>query len=492
MIAGRRETFSIEVQPLAGAPPEGDPASAATWTAMRMYVAGRNLFRNIQREAREVSDDLHWPAIGVARWFVRSWPALFHTSAWSRPALCRNARDLAGLMDDALAEDFEAPDSDLVARDTFVASHSLRAAAAGGAFPDVWLSRDGPVVSVAWNDSMDGDIYFTLSRGEEDVPAAEFAEAVKAFVGWVRDQLRSRCPDRAKGDLELLEGWLDRFDQPEAAVQGILDETGLASERWRRLASLAGLGTDSPVELLGLGSAALDAGTLADARSSPIALAFRCTSPALSDEDLVDLRRAILGVPRSRSGFTRVQALADCLAVPAAANVDYVRGYRLARELRRALGNVGSRLDIEPLMDSLDIPVLDLPLSHRDLDGGCICDDDHGPAIFVNPGSWRASSAWGRRVVLAHELCHLLFDRDEAVGLAVISGPWAPPRIERTANAFAIELLLPLAGIMDRVGRAWERMTDSDVRILMDEFGLGLTAVTEHVRNMANPRNRAD
>ncbi len=65
MIAGRRETFAIEARPLAGAPPEGDPAAAATWTALRVYASGRNLLRNINRDERTVSEDVNWPAAGL-------------------------------------------------------------------------------------------------------------------------------------------------------------------------------------------------------------------------------------------------------------------------------------------------------------------------------------------------------------------------------------------------------------------------------------------
>jgi len=44
---------------------------------------------------------------------------------------------------------------------------------------------------------------------------------------------------------------------------------------------------------------------------------------------------------------------------------------------------------------------------------------------------------------MAHELCHLLFDRWRARRLAVASGPWAPQDIERRANAFAAAFLMP-------------------------------------------------
>lgn len=59
----------------------------------------------------------------------------------------------------------------------------------------------------------------------------------------------------------------------------------------------------------------------------------------------------------------------------------------------------------------------------------------------------RATTPWGERMVLAHELCHLLIDRHQARPLKILSGPWAPPLLERRANAFAAELLLPTAAL---------------------------------------------
>ncbi|TVR04976.1 MAG: ImmA/IrrE family metallo-endopeptidase [Deltaproteobacteria bacterium] len=490
MIHGRRETFAIEVRPLSGPPPEGDPAAAATWAAMRMYVAGRNVFRNVRREDRTVSDDVNWPAIGLARWFVRSWTALFHAGSWGRPSLSRNSRDFAAQMDDQLAENFDAPDHELDERDHFVATHSLRAAAGGAALPDLWFARDGSIMSVAWHDSMDGEIFFTLSRREADLPANDVADAIRGFVEWVRDTLSQTHDTDVDEDLDMLTEWLEHYATPEAAIDGILSEAALGDDRWRRLARSAGVSDESPVELLGLGPEVLTQGTLAGAESSTIAMAFRCAAPVLSDDELVALRRVILDAPRNEAAFVEIKRLSDRVAQPAATLYDFTRGYRLAREIRRLLGNETEHLDVEELVDHLGIPVLDVKLGDPELDGGCVCDPVHGPVIFVNSNTSRAAVPWGRRVVLAHELCHLLFDRDYGVGLGVVSGPWAPPRIERTANAFAIELLLPLAGIVAKVGRAWESLTDAKVNTLMKEYELGITAVTEHVRNMADARNR--
>lgn len=491
MIAGRRETLAFEARALAGGPKDGDAAAQATWTALRIYVQNRNLFRNGSRDTHELSDDVKWPAVHLARWLVRSWDDVFHTGAWPWPATMRNARDIAVMLDEELLENFDAPDDVIDRRDRFVASHSLRSAAAGGAFPDVWLSRDGGVASIAWHDSMDGEIYFTLSHGEADVPAPEFAYAVRDFVAWVHELLTERCPEQARDDIDLFATWLDRFTGPEGARAALLAETGLGDGRWERVARLAGMEEPALAEFFDLGESWFAKGTLADVRESPIAVAFRCASPTVTDQELVSIRSAIRLAARNTAGFEALEHLSRRVQQPMTERYDFVRGYKLAREVRRVLGNTADPLDIDALLKDLKVDILNLPLSDPDIDGGCVCDQQHGPLVFLNPHSTRAATEWGRRVVLAHELCHLLFDRDDAVGLGVLSGPWAPPRIERVANAFAIELLLPLAGVIKTVGKAWESTRDSDIQALMDKYGLGIIAVTEHVRNLGDWRNRS-
>lgn len=488
MIFGRPETFAIEVSALGAGPSGVDPVCAATWTALGLVVNDRNLFRNIRRGSESVSGALNWPAIYFARWLVHSWGQIYHTSAWPKPGTSRNARDVALALDEELADNYDVPDSLVDARDEFVQAHSLRSASAGAAMPDAWLSRDGDVVSLAWDDSSDGDIYFPISRGEADVPAADFAEATKGFVGWVRDLLVDAEIAEAAPDIELFDNWLGLYESPAGARAALVAETGLADERLEDLRKLAGVATDA--ELFDLPDAWFQQGTLADVRESPIAVAFRCVAPVVDEADLVRIRRTFVSAVRDSSSFEKLNELASTVPPPLRNLQDYVRGYRLARALRTRLGNEAHPLDIEALISKLGIHVTDLPLSDRAIDGGCVCDDRHGPAIFVNPMSARAASAWGRRVVLAHELCHLLFDRRHGRHIGMLSGPWAPPRVERIANAFAIEFLLPLQGIVETVGPIWDHPTDEHINALMKRYELSLTAVSEHVRNMRRRRNR--
>src|SRR5439155_10894386 len=85
----------------------------------------------------------------------------------------------------------------------------------------------------------------------------------------------------------------------------------------------------------------------------------------------------------------------------------------------------------------------DVPLRDRGIRAVSVAGPQHRPSVLLNPGHATYASGAGRRFTLAHELCHLLFDRGYGARLAIASGPWAPRDIEQRANAFAAMLLMP-------------------------------------------------
>ena len=67
--------------------------------------------------------------------------------------------------------------------------------------------------------------------------------------------------------------------------------------------------------------------------------------------------------------------------------------------------------------------------------------------------------SWGEsfeveRFTLAHELGHLLLDREHGNELAIATGPWAPVGIEQRANAFAAAFLMPTWLLKDALSAA--------------------------------------
>ena len=111
---------------------------------------------------------------------------------------------------------------------------------------------------------------------------------------------------------------------------------------------------------------------------------------------------------------------------------------------------------------------------------------NHKPAVLVND-SYLYQSLQPRRFTLAHELCHLLYDRSYGTHLALASGPWAPVDVERRANAFAAMLLMP-ADLVGSVVRGLTSHLDSPGAIweVANVFQTSFTATLDHLWNLGH------
>ena len=482
---GTPSIFAFVLTPLSGPPEEADASAALTWAALEIWAKGRNLSAHTHTDDSTVHSALHWPLIYISRWIAKSWGELFERQAWPLPELDRNARDLAKELD-KLAVASPESDSILSMRDDFVFGHSLLTASGGGLVPDLYIAHDGDRVSLAWESPPDSTaVVFHHSRGEIDVPSALFVDAAVGLIEWVCDALSLSPEPRAARDRAELQAWLEYVRSASAAEANLAGFVGVSRNEidaftgGRPLASVFSLPDDWS-----------HSGARFDASTSWPAVVFRASHTELSTNDVRSLIDTLAAIPSCETGRRNLQSLRAKLPDPVGWT-DFEQGYFAAEAVRRALGNADGYLDIERLLGDLGVPIgSDIELSSPDLDGGCVWDGVRGPTIFVNPASDRAKVNWGRRMILAHELCHLLFDARAAVPLTVVSGPWAPPVIERRANAFAAELLLPLAGIHKVLPPPARSLPSAAQRQLMDEFDIGETVCRTHVENRLRLRRR--
>lgn len=144
----------------------------------------------------------------------------------------------------------------------------------------------------------------------------------------------------------------------------------------------------------------------------------------------------------------------------------------------------GACVDIVGMLTELGIEVIDLGLSDKDIRGVSIAGQDHRSGIVVNTLHYRNAHPFGLRFTLAHELCHVLFDREEGRRLAVASGPWAPRSIEQRANAFAAVLLMPPSLIKRAAARLhWPLDSKEGVREAAYVLETSVDALLHHLRN---------
>jgi Zn-dependent peptidase ImmA (M78 family) len=129
----------------------------------------------------------------------------------------------------------------------------------------------------------------------------------------------------------------------------------------------------------------------------------------------------------------------------------------------------------------LDVKVVEEELRTSTIRGVALAGARYAPAILVNKTSLYNETEPGRRFTLAHELCHVLYDRSRAQRIAHTSGPWAAPGIEKRANAFAAMLLMP----RDLVRRSTrlDDLTQETVRAAAEALQVGASALIEHLYN---------
>ena len=222
--------------------------------------------------------------------------------------------------------------------------------------------------------------------------------------------------------------------------------------------------------------------------SCQAALMFGSLAPDIGHQDIMPLARTMVDLS---SSYTESEAMVTlCHSVPISAfDLPWSQGYELAETLHEDLHMRFAQeasVDIDRMVQELGIEVIPLELSDKDIRGISIAGHDHRPGIVVNLRHDRNAHPFGLRFTLAHELCHVLFDREEGRRLAVASGPWAPRSIEQRANAFAAMLLMPPSLIERAVTQlpySYSIDSSEGVREAAHVLGTGVPALLYHLRN---------
>lgn len=169
----------------------------------------------------------------------------------------------------------------------------------------------------------------------------------------------------------------------------------------------------------------------------------------------------------------------------------YERGYELARKTREILG-FDAVQPVESLKilleEKLAIPVVQQALNSR-FAGATIANGDCRGIIVNEQGA--NANVWVRRMTLAHELGHLLWDPDtrlnkltvdEYQGLENAYHDSKIDAVEIRANAFAVAFLAPPDGIKQIV--AHHENGAECLNAATSEYGISITAAKYHIKNI--------
>ena len=500
---GDTSVFALKLS-FASDPDEGrgiDPETGLSWGSFQIWVRDRNLCAHWEEGER--IDSVHWYLLPLLEWFARNWDALLHEERL--PA--KNAGETAWeslratcFPPSAIEDDEDKASAWEGAWHGWWSRHALQAAREGGLFPDIVLRRLRDRVEVSWGSvrsaGMPGHYRFMESdRGSALLEPQAVAGALHEVLSQAASYLSSSMPDSKR--IVALNRKLRNLNAGGKARN---------EARERRLAWLAGLGTTKhgvragwrrAVEgLLRSDLAERPRRALLEAAETPLvvtgschaALMFGSLAPNVTEADVQELVRATVGLyapegeAGAMSGMYRAAPIEDSASRP------WNQGYELAEKVHEDLGGdfeKGALVDVNRLVEALGVRIELLDLSDTHVRGVSIAGPQHRPGIFVNGRHASNAHEAGRRFTLAHELCHLLFDREQGRPLAVASGPWAPRAIEQRANAFAAMLLMPTSLVKRTLARLTVAVaTKEGVDEVAERLGTGRLAVLNHLVNL--------
>ena len=429
----------------------------------------------------------------MMEWFVSNWDPLLHEE---RPPV-QNKHDTA--WGSLYATRFPPP---AIEHDDEKASawerewqrwrmrHALGSASEGGLFPDVLLRRFRDSVEISWGPvhgagMPDHFSFLETEQGVSRIAPEQVAVPLYDVLSNAGDYLTSLAPDSR------------RITTLASTLRGLMSE-----ESDRRVMWLAGLGTDRESVRIGWGRAKRILAEIGDASHSLLsisapsplvvsgscqaALMFGSLSPDIGHDDILPLAKTMVDLSSSEGEPEALSEVSHSVRI-SMSDPPWIQGYDLATDLHEHLATdfvEESSVDIEQIIKRLGIEVIELTLSDAQVRGVSVAGPHHRPGIIINQAHGRNKHSHGYRFSLAHELCHVLFDRREGRRLAIASGPWAPPYIEMRANAFSAMLLMPPPLIRRAISlQNYPIETIDGVQALAFRMQTGFLSVLSHLRN---------
>ena len=454
-LSGDKSAFALKIS-FSPDPDEGhsiDSAETLSWGGFQIWVEGRNLCAHLEEGER--IDSVHWYLLPLLEWLVGNWNPLLHEerppvrneadSAWECLQLTRFP-PLA-----VVEQSIESSAWEDIWHSWWL-RHSIRASRQGGLFPDIVLRRWRDQIEVSWGETgvMGSPEHFQFlesSRGSVRLPPELVAEALYDVLHHGTQYLFDLAPKVSR-----IKALRDRVVNLRLAKRN----------EDQRLMWLAGLGVDPHTVHLGWRrikgylkefgskqiSSLLDAlsGKLVIEGSCQAAMMFGSVAPDIKKRDALILARYMAGLFDPEGDPEPLRDLVRQEPVARAAGYSWEQGYALAEEiLERYFDRIAHEggVDVEEFARILSVSVDYVDISDATIRGVSFAGPLSRPGILINRVHEANTYLSGRRFTLAHELCHIFFDRERGRKIAIASGPWAPRAVERRANAFAAMLLMP-------------------------------------------------
>ena len=460
-------------------PPERRPAGYG-WSMghLTIHVAGVNV--TATRLDGSPQPHVGWYLAPFLDWLATNWVALLHEERYPWP----NRGGVAALACNRALEDWMTA-ADPRGRQHYANAqdwycrHGVRSAAAGGIFPDLFIRRVADDIELSWSGrpmefTQDG-LAFESGTGHTLLSVGEVADTIWQVLDWAAHH-PPISPVEYHGHIAALRAKVEclrEVDYPTLAsayaVPAILKKvTG----------AFAAIGRE---DLLDGGQAANEVPYIAEL--PPAVAMFGGVSPDLGTGDVEYLRDQIAQAQGGGDNAELASLMAEREYNPL--GVPYQDGHRFADELLEDLTVPASDfVDVRGMCSRLGIDVEEVELETGSIRGVAIAGTGFAPRIRINQAHHFNGNESGRRFTIAHELCHVLFDRTRARRVVhASSGPWAAQGIEQRANAFAAYLLMPRELVFKHLPDA-NRIERRDVQHLVHRLQVNETALLNHLVNL--------
>ncbi len=492
IMVGSRDRFAVKIAFLTD-PDQGRAATSEhslSWGAIEVWANGHNLCRHV--EQGESIDAAHWYLLPILRWLASNWDFLLHEErlpgrnaardAWI--SMQRTAEPPPALPDDA-AEHWEENWHNWWER------HALQAAREGGLVPNLFIRRWRDLIELSWGDrpiaGAPGGFTFGAIHGCARFAPGEVADVLYGILDDASQHLLNELPTspvfaQLRDDVERLRE-TDRRRRL-GLVSGFRSDDLRPEDRWSQIENF--FPADLPSEI-GDAIFGIQADELVIKSASQAALMFGSLSPSIDEADARTLAQKLVQFYDPHGESRNLRRVVKDVPVEGSDERAWKQGYQLAESCLEAIDGVIARelpVAVESIFDHFGISVESIKLHDQSVRAVALAGPNHRPAVLVNENVAHLS-VQTRRFTLAHELCHILHDRNYGATLALASGPWAPVDVEKRANAFAAMLLMPT----DRVGSVVRSLTaplDSPGAIweVANAFQTSFTATLDHLYNL--------
>lgn len=445
--------------------------------SLELVVRGYSLTQHV--EGGQQPAHVRWYLLPIFRWIAENWTRLFHEEDFPWPERTEAAAAIACNV--ALERFLPDDHSDRFAVYDQVRSwwgrHALRAGAAGGLLPDLFLRRLGDGIELSWSSreaefAPDG-FAFALAAGAAVLPVREVAEPLWQALQWIVETAPAP-DDAATQEVRDLAALIESANQAdERDIRGIYLGDRLAGK------------VDTAFRELGrselLVSSIDRTVPVAELLAAPVAM-FGGVDPNLTMRDVRTLSSILVARMREADTTELDRFIDRDVGFPLSPAHD--EGYDLAEDLLEDLAvTLAGPIDIDAILRRLGVGVLKRSLDTNTIRGVAIAGTGLAPTVIINTNSPFSRNEAGRRFTMAHELCHILYDQSRARRVAQASGPWAPSGIEKRANAFAAMLLMPRL-LIEQHRRRHHAWTSERIFEIATSLKVSFGALTEHLYNL--------